>query len=172
LDSPFWRFSLSVYASPGVRKECIELQDNFGVDVNLLLFTAFIGAVHGALLSRDEISDAMCLVGQWQGGVVRRLRETRHTIKDLLPQLAMQETLVTDFRDKIKSIELEAERIEQAALEAWLSSHIHFWQRAEPRAAVMSNIRTLFALCGEQQIAMPTNVLAAVAQVPRLPTGG
>jgi uncharacterized protein (TIGR02444 family) len=44
LDSPFLLFSLSVYGSLGVQKECAELQDSFGIDVNLLLFCAFVDA--------------------------------------------------------------------------------------------------------------------------------
>ena len=37
--SPFWRFSLRIY--PAVADTCLELQDRFGVDVNVLLFLLF-----------------------------------------------------------------------------------------------------------------------------------
>jgi uncharacterized protein (TIGR02444 family) len=36
--SPFWRFSLRLYRAPGVGDACIVLQEETGVDVNLLLF--------------------------------------------------------------------------------------------------------------------------------------
>ena len=36
--SPFWRFSVKFYAVPGVAPACIELQDQAGVDVNMLFF--------------------------------------------------------------------------------------------------------------------------------------
>ena len=36
--SPFWQFSLRFYRLPGVAEACIELQEQAGVDVNLLLF--------------------------------------------------------------------------------------------------------------------------------------
>src|SRR6202000_1576818 len=50
-ESRFWTFSLAVYADPAVQRECLALQDDHGVDVNLLLFCAFVGAVHGVALS-------------------------------------------------------------------------------------------------------------------------
>ena len=36
--SPFWQFSLAFYRQPGVADACIRLQEEAGVDVNLLLF--------------------------------------------------------------------------------------------------------------------------------------
>ena len=36
--SPFWRFSLRFYRLPEVADACITLQEQAGVDVNLLLF--------------------------------------------------------------------------------------------------------------------------------------
>ena len=36
--SPFWRFSLRFYRQPKVADACIALQEEAGVDVNLLLF--------------------------------------------------------------------------------------------------------------------------------------
>ena len=36
--SPFWRFSLQFYHLPKVADACIALQEEAGVDVNLLLF--------------------------------------------------------------------------------------------------------------------------------------
>ena len=70
LDSHFWLFSVSIYGSTGVQKECVELQDSVGIDVNILLFCAFVGAVHGALLSEQELSDAIAAVAQWQEAII------------------------------------------------------------------------------------------------------
>ena len=36
--SPFWRFSLRFYRQPRVADACIALQEESGVDVNLLLY--------------------------------------------------------------------------------------------------------------------------------------
>jgi uncharacterized protein (TIGR02444 family) len=165
LDSPFWLFSVSVYGSRGVQDECIELQDSFGIDVNVLLFCAFVGAVHGALLSEKEISDAMAVAAQWQDSVVRPLRATRRALNQSTPPQAVIGPLVKDFRTNLKSVELEAERIEQIALESWFLSRLESWARAEPDTAIAANIRGLFAISGSpaQHIALPKNLIAAAS---------
>ena len=44
-SSRFWSFSLAVYSDTAVQAECLDLQDRHGIDVNLLLFCAYVGAV-------------------------------------------------------------------------------------------------------------------------------
>jgi uncharacterized protein (TIGR02444 family) len=169
LESPFWLFSQSIYAAAGVQEECLQLQDKFGIDINLLLFSAFIGAVHGALLPTEELSNASAAVAQWQGNVVRSLRTIRRALKQAdLPHPAVA-LPVDSLRKSVKSAELEAERVEQIALEAWCQSHIGSWPRAEPNAAVTANIRVLLALSGivPQEIALPANTIAAAQMAAR-----
>ena len=36
--NPFWTFSLGYYRGAGVSEACLELQDDCGVDVNVVLF--------------------------------------------------------------------------------------------------------------------------------------
>ena len=35
-SSPFWTFSLGYYRGAGVSEACLELQDNCGIDVNVV----------------------------------------------------------------------------------------------------------------------------------------
>ena len=42
-DNEFWRFSLAIYKPPDVAAECLALQEAVGLDVNLLLFCAWLG---------------------------------------------------------------------------------------------------------------------------------
>jgi uncharacterized protein (TIGR02444 family) len=74
--SSLWAFSLSVYANAAVQAECLDLQDHHGIDVNLLLFCAYVGAVHCAVLSDTEVRLAASIVGEWQNSIVKRLRPT------------------------------------------------------------------------------------------------
>jgi uncharacterized protein (TIGR02444 family) len=64
-----WPFSLAVYHDNDVQKECLDLQDRHGIDVNMLLFCAFVGAVHGAIISEHDVRDALSLIGAWNANV-------------------------------------------------------------------------------------------------------
>jgi len=81
MGSPFWNFSLAVYGANAVQDECLNLQDQFGLDVNLVLLCAFLGAVHGVALTFDDIASARQEVQQWHEHVVRPLRATRRHLK-------------------------------------------------------------------------------------------
>src|ERR1019366_9679259 len=70
MGSPFWNFSLAVYGANAVEDECLKLQDQFGLDVNLLLLSAFLGAGHGVALTSDDISSARQEVRHWHEQIV------------------------------------------------------------------------------------------------------
>ena len=57
--SPFWRFSLRFYRQPRVADACIALQEEAGVDVNLLLFLLW----HATLVAQvDEVAKSLGIV--------------------------------------------------------------------------------------------------------------
>ena len=49
--SPFWTFSLRIYGQPGVPPACLTLQDEHGVDVNVLLFALYAASCGRQLAS-------------------------------------------------------------------------------------------------------------------------
>jgi len=137
----FWRFSLSVYAAPGVADECLDLQDRFGIDVNLLLFAAYTGSQR-LLLSSEELDRCSSLVQQWRDQVIRPLRDVRRAIKALPQQDGVQiQRQIEDIRGSIKSIELESEKVQQDLLFHWLENQ-KMPQTADPERAIRSNIET------------------------------
>ena len=83
MASPFWNFSIAVYGAAVVQDECLTLQDQFGIDVNLVLLCAFAGAVHGAALAPDDIASARALVGPWHKNIVNSLRAARRGLKTI-----------------------------------------------------------------------------------------
>jgi uncharacterized protein (TIGR02444 family) len=112
-DNPFWSFSLDVYAAPGVAAECLALQRELDVDVNMLLFCAWLGAVHGSVLSAERIGFFQDIVRPWQEEVVKPLRGVRDTLKS---RADFVEADIGALRSQVLSVELGAERIEQAML--------------------------------------------------------
>jgi len=148
MDSALWRFSLAVYRGAGVQEECLDVQERFGVDVNLLMLCAYVGAVEGAVLSASDVADALEASGAWHGNVVKILRQVRRTLK---PWGAGEEPLarvVEALRTKVKGAELEAEQIEQAMMWTWLRAHAGQMRRREPRQALVANVFALLVRCG------------------------
>ncbi len=111
--SPFWRFSIKFYAVPGVAAACIELQDQAGVDVNVLFFLLW-QATQNRALDEAEVAEINRVIGAWRELTVVPLREMRRKLKT--PPPAMAAEAVEIFRNRIKSAELEAERLQQEAL--------------------------------------------------------
>ncbi len=134
-DNDFWRFSLAVYGQVEVAKECLELQQTIGIDVNILLFCAWMGTRTFAL-DRKEIEVASRAVAAWHENVVRPLRGVRQQVKTL------HREDFESFRARVKDIELEAEQIEQAILFAYSKS-----LRPSPdnRDAVAQNVKNYIA---------------------------
>ena len=135
LDNPLWDFAVAVYAMPGVAEECLALQGSHGIDVNLLMFCAWLGAARAAVLSRNQLTEAQVAVRSWHDNVVRQLRAARVYSKGLP---AAEDT---GLRARIKRIELEAERIELAMLRACAAAY-PYSADAEPAAALDANLQT------------------------------
>jgi uncharacterized protein (TIGR02444 family) len=112
-ETPFWRFSLHFYRQAGVSDACIALQDECGVDVNLLLFLLWLAAGRQRLSASDvkKLDDS---VRDWRNLTIVPIRDARRKLKGaatLVPP-GKQEA----FRTKVKAIELDAERLQQEAL--------------------------------------------------------
>jgi len=135
-STPFWRFSLHFYRQAGVADACIALQDECGVDVNLLLFLLWL-ADDGRLLSDGEVKKLDDLVRDWRNLTIVPIRDTRRRLKGA--RTAIDPGQQEAFRNKVKAVELEAERLQQQALYASLQSG-RLGRRADPCTAVRGNI--------------------------------
>lgn len=147
-DNAFWRFSLAVYGEAEVAKECLGLQDDYGIDVNILLFCAWLGT-QSVRLTREDIEATSQAIAGWHDDIVRPLRTVRQRLKDFSND--------EKFRAGIKNVEIEAEQIEQAMLFA-------LFQKLLRRDVVKGN-HVATNVC--QYIAMKTPANAQ-ASAPRL----
>jgi len=112
-ESPFWRFSLRFYRQPAVADACILLQEEVGVDVNLLLFLLW-HATHNRALSAAEVAELEQRIGAWRDMTVIPLRGVRRALKS--PPVLVAPGTAELFRTRIKAVELEAERLQQEAM--------------------------------------------------------
>ena len=78
----FWRFSLALYARPGVADALIALQDRAGTEVNLILFGLWLGATRGRLLAAADLAAAEAAIAPLRAATVAPLRQLRRQLKD------------------------------------------------------------------------------------------
>lgn len=105
----FWRFSLDLYARPGVAVACLELQDRHGLDVNLVLFAAWVGVSGRGRLSVADLAAAEAAIAPWRRDVIVPLRDLRRRLKG--------EPDTASLYQSAKAAELDAEHVAQDRLE-------------------------------------------------------
>jgi uncharacterized protein (TIGR02444 family) len=156
--TPFWRFSLQFYRQSGVADACIALQDDCGVDVNLLLFVFWL-ASDGRQLTADEMRNLDERVRDWRNLTIIPIRDVRRKLKGTatLVEPGKQEA----FRNKVKAIELDAERLQQEALYAFAQSGT-LGTAAAPPAAARGNIAAYERLMGVSFSKKAADVLIGV----------
>ena len=107
----FWDFSLAVYADPATAAACLDLQNRFDLDVNLLLFCLFAGC-NGRKLSVDDLSRLDETVRPWRVQVIHPLRAARRWIKSADASAATEAV-----RRQVLDTELAAEHHQQRLME-------------------------------------------------------
>lgn len=149
LDTPLWAFSLAVYGAEGVGSECLDLQERFKLDVNLLLFAAYAGAVDGVQLDAQDVGAAASAVSAWHAEIVRALRSIRRALKPVsLDDGNPMRAAAADLRAQVKAAELNSEKIELAMLWYWSRRQLAGRSRGDAGAALAANLRALLAHYG------------------------
>ena len=108
--SEFWDFSLTVYHRPEVSNLCLDLQNHYGADVNMLLFACWLGHTGRGTVTVSAWRAMILRVTKWRDKVIKPLRSVRHMLKgELLAPRSMKE--------QVFKSEIDAEHIEQLILE-------------------------------------------------------
>lgn len=94
------------------------MQDDVGLDVNVLLLSLLASKLHRRALDTGEIAGADACISAWRTEVVTALRAIRRRMKSG-PLPAPSES-TNKLREDIKRAELQSERIQQAELAVYL----------------------------------------------------
>ncbi|PHR58670.1 MAG: TIGR02444 family protein [Robiginitomaculum sp.] len=108
----FWNWSLKAYAAPETQRACLHLQDQFGQDVNVILWACWL-ASKKRCPTANALKHCIKITDIWQSGGVVGIRKARREIKDT-PHIESASALKHQFLN----LELAFERHEQLALEA------------------------------------------------------
>lgn len=129
MNNPLWEFSLELYARPDVAAACIEAQDHFAADVNLLLYAAWL-ARQDLELNQNQWRALAASVAEWRQRVVQPLRVLRRDWR-ALPAAA-------SLREQVKALELAAEKSQQAQILAWHQLQVPQPGRADSLARALA----------------------------------
>jgi uncharacterized protein (TIGR02444 family) len=162
IDASLWAFSTSLYGLPGAAEECLLLQEHFGVNINVLLFSLYAASEFRAVLSPIDIGSAASAIAQWHTQVVETLRKVRRLLKQ-------PGTRGASLRTQVAHAELEAERIESASLIEWFNARSAALPQGERNAAIAHNCRSTLSHYGAgPQIDLPQRLIGlAIAAVKR-----
>ncbi|WP_439863737.1 TIGR02444 family protein [Pseudomonas antarctica] len=99
-----WSFALSTYARSGCEAACLRLQ-NHGADVCLLLCGAWLEQ-RGVAVTAERIEALEQVAKPWQSQVIEPLRQVRVQWR----AMAQRDEQLAGLRERVKTLELEAER--------------------------------------------------------------
>jgi uncharacterized protein (TIGR02444 family) len=159
--SPFWRFSLQFYRLPKVADACIALQEDAGVDVNLLLFLLW-HARQRRRLSTADVATLESKIAPWRDVTVIPLRSVRRALKS--PPALVAAATAEAFRNRIKAVELEAERLQQEAMYALAPLGA---EASDPNDAARANVAAYEEMLTVRfPVGTTETLLAALASMP------
>lgn len=113
-ESPFWNYSSQLFQIAEVANACLEMQNSFDADVNLLLFCCWAGDNHKQL-DDNNISRLIEASQPWQTAILKPLRDARKLMKNNI--IAMPASLHAQTITNLGEMELNAEHMAQLSLE-------------------------------------------------------
>jgi uncharacterized protein (TIGR02444 family) len=145
-----WEYALRVYNRDGVAAACLAAQDGHGLDVNLLLFAAWLAAAGGAL-DEGDARRASDYCRAWREEVVQPLRRRRRAWKHAAPHPRAYTA--------IKALEIEAERqqlvmLAELAQERGLVGAVVAPPESQASDLLHANLRVVAAAAGVDGVAV------------------
>jgi uncharacterized protein (TIGR02444 family) len=163
----FWRFSLALYARPGIADALIALQDRASRDVNLILLALWLGVSRHRRLDAAGLAAAEAAVAPVNAAAVAPLRELRRQLKTAAdPDLQ-------GLRRRILGLEVAAERRVQYRLATLLAGASGVEPEDDRLAATEANLRLYLgddARSPEARVLC--RALAALSRAGRIPGAG
>lgn len=121
MSDDVWSYALKLYARPGVETACLALQEG-GADVCLVLAAAWLGST-GVAFAASRMSELESTAQGWREEVIVPLRSLRQRWRET----AKQDAELAPLRERIKQLELEAEKVLLGRLETVAMD----WPRSE-----------------------------------------
>ena len=116
-NSELWNYATQIWSLPEVESNCLNLQDDFSVDINILMFCLWAGG-EKYCFNEDDLQVLLDTVKPWQT-MINPLRDARKMMQHQM--IAMPSGMVDQTIGNMKEMELNAEHMALLALEKALS---------------------------------------------------
>jgi len=137
-NNPFWSYSLTQYSKSGCETFCLDAQNTHGLDVNLVLFSVWL-ATQNKELHLDLLPS---FIKQHQLGIVTPLRDLRVRMK----AKAHSNEQISNLRDFVKRLELQAEQLEQWWLFQYSATLLESDTKIDCAAIAKANLKQVYEL--------------------------
>lgn len=116
-DSDFWDFSISFYANADVESTCLTLQDQYNLNVNLILFCYWLAENKQEPLEKKQWSQLLSAAQPWEE-IIKPLRQSRKMINH--SSIAWPSDFKIETGKHVSNIEINTEHMQQLSIEqAW-----------------------------------------------------
>ncbi len=112
-NSELWNYSTQIWTLPEVEGICLNLQNTYNANVNMLLYCCWMGDKNLSL-NDDDLQALLDTVQPWQT-IITPLRDSRKMMQQHL--IAMPANVVNQTIANMNEMELNAEHMTQLALE-------------------------------------------------------
>lgn len=112
-NSELWNYSTQIWTLPEVELICLEMQNDYDININILLYCSWVGDKK-LLLNDDDMQTLLDTVQPWQI-IIKPLRDSRKMMQQQL--IAMPANMVDQTVANISEMELNAEHMTQLAME-------------------------------------------------------
>ncbi len=141
-DNELWLFSKNVYQRAGIAVTCLYLQNNYDLNVNLLLACLWYADSSRGVLLPEDIAALIAELTPWQQKVTEEIRKLRQQ----LPKQSTNEKLL-EIRKLVINTELFSEKIQQSILHDKLSKDPKLNYERKTALDGANNIQNYFIAC-------------------------
>ena len=134
--SAFWDWAVQAYARPGAAEACLTLQDQHGQNVPLVLWVVWCART-GRSPDASTLAKAAETASAWEAAATAPLRAARRNLKQQVRGIPDEDRLA--FRERVKALELAAERLLMEALESLSASSVE-----QPEDRLLSEAATAY----------------------------
>ena len=162
--SQFWDFSLAYYKYSDSAELMLELQNSHNLDVNLILFSLWIGSCHGSRLEQTHFHILDNAIEGWRANITQPLRNIRQSCKHLGD---LDATTRNSFTKMAANIEIRSEHACQAILTRQFFNLENIKNISDPSIAASKNLNAYFAYSGTTKTGKILNIRNRLVELTR-----